>query len=70
MRPSTRSPASNTADGLVRRKRYEWKLKDRQIVLGPRTLLAGVLNITPDSFSDGGKYLDPDRAFARALELE
>lgn len=38
--------------------------------LGPRTLIAGVLNITPDSFSDGGKYLDPDRAFARAIELE
>ena len=30
----------------------------------------GVLNVTPDSFSDGGKYLDPDRAFARAIELE
>lgn len=30
----------------------------------------GVLNVTPDSFSDGGKYSEPDRAFARALELE
>jgi len=30
----------------------------------------GVLNVTPDSFSDGGKYSDPDRAFARAMELE
>ncbi len=30
----------------------------------------GVLNVTPDSFSDGGKYADPDRAFARAVELE
>src|SRR3954463_5259084 len=30
----------------------------------------GVLNVTPDSFSDGGRYLDPDRAYARALELE
>src|ERR1035441_5561556 len=29
-----------------------------------------VLNVTPDSFSDGGKYADPDRAFARAIELE
>ena len=29
-----------------------------------------MLNVTPDSFSDGGKYLDPDRAYARALELE
>src|SRR5262245_36357430 len=30
----------------------------------------GVLNVTPDSFSDGGKYSEPDRAFARAVELE
>lgn len=52
------------------RKRFEWKLKDRIIPLGERTLIAGVLNVTPDSFSDGGRYLDPDRAFARALELE
>jgi dihydropteroate synthase len=51
-------------------KRYQWKLKQREIVLGDRTLLMGVLNVTPDSFSDGGKYSDPDRAFARALELE
>jgi dihydropteroate synthase len=52
------------------RKRYFWKLKHREINLGERTLLMGVLNLTPDSFSDGGKYSEPDRAFARALELE
>src|SRR5437763_7967335 len=51
-------------------KRYQWKVKQREIVWGDRTLLMGVLNITPDSFSDGGKYADPDRAFARAVELE
>src|SRR6201996_3709421 len=51
-------------------KRYQWKLKQREIALGGRTLLMGVLNVTPDSFSDGGKYADPDAAFARALELE
>src|SRR5947209_20539339 len=51
-------------------KRYQWKLKQRDIVLGERTLIMGVLNVTPDSFSDGGDYSDPDRAFARALELE
>src|ERR1700761_7636007 len=51
-------------------KRYLWKLKQREIVLGERALLMGVLNVTPDSFSDGGKYSDPDRAFARAVELE
>jgi len=52
------------------RKPFVWKLKAREIALGERTLIMGVLNVTPDSFSDGGKYLDPDRAFARAVELE
>lgn len=52
------------------RKHYFWKLKRRELRLGERTLLMGVLNVTPDSFSDGGKYTDPDRAFARAVELE
>ncbi len=52
------------------RKRHEWKLRDRTLLLGPRTLLMGILNITPDSFSDGGRHLDPDIAYARALELQ
>jgi dihydropteroate synthase len=52
------------------RKRFEWRLRDRTLQLGERTLIMGVLNVTPDSFSDGGKYQDPDRAFARAVELE
>ncbi|MGA2133894.1 MAG: dihydropteroate synthase [Bryobacteraceae bacterium] len=52
------------------RKRFYWKLKDREITLGDRTVILGVLNITPDSFSDGGKYQDPDRAFAHAVEME
>ncbi len=52
------------------RKHYEWRLKRRTLPLGERTLILGVLNVTPDSFSDGGKYMDPDRAFARAVELE
>lgn len=52
------------------RKLYYWKLKNREIKLGERTVLMAVLNVTPDSFSDGGRYSDPDRAFARALEME
>ena len=52
------------------RKRFEWKIRDKTLQLGERTLVVGVLNITPDSFSDGGKYLDPDRAFAHAIDLE
>ena len=52
------------------RKLYTWKLKSREILLGERTLIVAILNVTPDSFSDGGRYEDPDRAYARALELE
>src|SRR5947207_10485381 len=52
------------------RKRFEWKLRSRSLTLGDRTLVMGILNITPDSFSDAGRYDDPDRAFARAVELE
>src|SRR5450759_5738587 len=56
-------------DNTVRRL-FFWKLKQREIRLGERTVIMGVLNVTPDSFSDGGKYCDPDRAYARAIELK
>src|SRR5271167_2711027 len=52
------------------RKHFEWKVRDKLISLGERTLILGVLNVTPDSFSDGAEFMDPDRAFARAIELE
>lgn len=42
----------------------------RTLALGERTLVMGILNVTPDSFSDGGKFLDVDVAAARALEIE
>jgi dihydropteroate synthase len=35
-----------------------------------RTLIMGILNLTPDSFSDGGRYLEPEQALARALEMQ
>ncbi|WP_334075595.1 MULTISPECIES: dihydropteroate synthase [Paenibacillus] len=37
--------------------------------LGERTLIMGILNVTPDSFSDGGKYNDPERAVRHALQM-
>lgn len=42
----------------------------KKLRLSDRTHVMGVLNVTPDSFFDGGKYFDPDRAFERALEIE
>ena len=41
----------------------------RRIHLGERTLVMGVLNVTPDSFSDGGVYFNPDRAIEHGLEM-
>jgi len=58
------------AEKTMPRRHFEWRIRDKVLQLGERTLILGVLNVTPDSFSDGGKYLDPDRAFARAVELE
>lgn len=53
------------------RKRFEIELSDgSKIELGTRTIVVGILNVTPDSFSDGGKHLDPSRAVERALEME
>jgi dihydropteroate synthase len=55
---------------MTRRKLFRLKLPSRTLLLGPRTLIMGVLNITPDSFSDGGRFLDPTRAIAQALALQ
>jgi dihydropteroate synthase len=46
-----------------------WKLRTRSLELGRRTLVMGVINVTPDSFSDGGLFLTPEDALARALQL-
>ncbi len=55
---------------MTRRKEFKLKLPSRTLVLGERTLIMGVLNITPDSFSDGGKFFDTGRAIEHALTME
>jgi dihydropteroate synthase len=55
---------------VFKRKKFKLQLPSRMLVLGERTLVMGVLNVTPDSFSDGGRYLDAHAAVARALEME
>jgi dihydropteroate synthase len=55
---------------VIHRKQFRLRLPSRTLVLGERTLLMGVLNVTPDSFSDGGSFLDSQAAVARALDLE
>jgi dihydropteroate synthase len=48
---------------------FEWQIGSRALQLGKRTLIVGVGNVTPDSFSDGGLHLDPEAAVAHALQL-
>lgn len=55
---------------MSHRKRFRLRLPSRTLVLGERTLIMGVLNVTPDSFSDGGKFLHPEAAVERALAME
>src|SRR5258708_22547672 len=47
----------------------QWKLARRWLPYGARTLVMGVLNVTPDSFSDGGKFYAPERAVEHALQM-
>ena len=58
---------------FVTRPRFNWSLRTRTLPLGRRTLVMGILNVTPDSFSDGGHFYSPqhapERALAQALKL-
>lgn len=55
---------------MFHRKQFRVRLPSRTLVLSGSTLIMGVLNITPDSFSDGGAFLDTQAAVARALQME
>ena len=55
---------------MTPRKKFRLKLRSQTLSLGERTLVMGVLNVTPDSFSDGGKYLRSEPAIEQALAME
>jgi dihydropteroate synthase len=55
---------------MYSRKIFRLKLPSRALVLGERTLVMGVLNVTPDSFSDGGKFFSTKKAVAAALAMQ
>jgi dihydropteroate synthase len=48
---------------------FQWNLGSRVLELGRRTLIMGVVNVTPDSFSDGGQFIDAEKAVLRAEQL-
>lgn len=47
-----------------------WRLRSRALRFGRRPLLVGILNVTPDSFSDGGRFLDPQAAIEQGLRMQ
>jgi len=53
----------------IQRSITTWQLRSRALELGPRTLVMGIVNVTPDSFSDGGLFFDPEAAVTHALQL-
>jgi hypothetical protein len=55
---------------MFHRRQFQLRLPARALALGERTLVMGVLNVTPDSFSDGGLFLQPDAAVAQAVAME
>jgi dihydropteroate synthase len=55
---------------MTHRPRFQLRLRHTTLPLGERTLIMGILNVTPDSFSDGGRFLEPASAVARAVEIE
>src|SRR5260370_14898924 len=52
------------------RKKFKLRLYSGKLVLGERTLVMGVLNVTPDSFSDGGKFYAEEQAMQHAVQME
>src|ERR1044072_881441 len=46
-----------------------WQIRDRVMPIGERTLIMGILNVTPDSFSDGGQFVSVDVALAHAEQM-
>ena len=50
-------------------RKYNFKCRDKELLLGPRTHIMGILNVTPDSFYDGGRYLNPDDALRQIEKM-
>jgi dihydropteroate synthase len=69
LRPNDRAFGSLPYRICPMRAVFQWSLGARTLELGKRTLIMGIINVTPDSFSDGGLYLDSGKAVDHALEL-
>lgn len=53
-----------------RSRQFSWAIKNRALDLSSRTLIMGIINITPDSFADGGRYLSTEAAVEHGMRLQ
>src|SRR3954447_13986520 len=63
------SSASDSLLAMAKRPHFTWQLRSRRLTLGERTLVMGIVNVTPGSFSDGGQFEDSRTAINHALSL-
>jgi dihydropteroate synthase len=64
-----RNDRSQFAPTAPANRALSWRLRTRTLALSRRPLLMAIVNVTPDSFSDGGQFIDADRAVRHALQL-
>jgi dihydropteroate synthase len=68
-KPSPNPPLGENVKPLHHRTIHLWQLRTRTLELGRCSVLMGIVNVTPDSFSDGGAFLAPEKAIAHGLAL-
>ncbi|MQL53289.1 dihydropteroate synthase [Desulfofundulus thermobenzoicus] len=67
--PALAEEIRRVLQNLEGRRVFRLDCRGRELVLGERTLVMGILNVTPDSFSDGGRFNDPSRALEHARQM-
>ena len=68
--PALADKIRGAISSLEGRRPFGLDCRGRILPIGSRTLVMGILNVTPDSFSDGGQFFDPGRALDHALQME
>ena len=63
-------PKKSDESLAYRRPKFNLQVNSQTLCLGSETKIMGILNVTPDSFSDGGLFLDPETAALHALKME
>jgi len=56
-------------EGLDKNRTLQWKWRHMELTVGERVLVMGILNVTPDSFSDGGRFMEPQKALDQARKM-